>query len=251
MADRIKAVVLAAGRSTRMKSDISKVLHPILGKEIIRYLLDSLLECGLEPEDIVVVVGDNRAEIEKAIGGRLLFARQREQLGTAHALLSAAAQVAAHAGGLLVLVGDNPYITAARAAQADRPPSAQRRRLHVHQRRFPRRNPPLRPHRPRRAGESPAHRGRKGRQPRGTADSRGECLDLPVRQSAGFPAPFQDRQRQRQKGILPDRHHRAAAPQGPRGRALPADDRDIALGINDRRDLQEAQRKFNSAPSSG
>ena len=86
MADKIKAVVLAAGRSTRMKSEISKVLHPILGREIIRYLLDSLLGCGLEPEDIVVVVGDNRAEIEKVIGSRFRYARQHEQLGTAHAL---------------------------------------------------------------------------------------------------------------------------------------------------------------------
>ena len=47
MADTIKAVVLAAGRSTRMKSEHSKVLHTILGKEIIRYLLDSLLACGI------------------------------------------------------------------------------------------------------------------------------------------------------------------------------------------------------------
>ena len=112
MADNIKAVVLAAGRSTRMKTDRSKVLHRILGKEIIRYLLDSLLACGIAEEDTVLVVGDDRAEIEKAVGGRVRFARQREPLGTANALLSAAEQVAGHAGGLLVLVGDNPYITA-------------------------------------------------------------------------------------------------------------------------------------------
>lgn len=113
MTDRIKAVVLAAGKSTRMKSSLSKVLHPILGREIIRYLLDSLRECGLDDSDIVIVVGDNQGEIEKALGSGFLYARQREQLGTAHALLSASAQVAAHDGGLLVLVGDNPYITAA------------------------------------------------------------------------------------------------------------------------------------------
>ena len=69
MADKIKAVVLAAGRSTRMKSDHSKVLHRILGREIIRYLLDSLSECGIPEEDIVIVAGDNRGEIEKAVGG--------------------------------------------------------------------------------------------------------------------------------------------------------------------------------------
>ncbi|MCU0593146.1 MAG: NTP transferase domain-containing protein, partial [Desulfobacterales bacterium] len=113
MAENIRAVILAAGRSTRMKSKLSKVLHPILGREIIRYLIGSLRECGLAESDVVIVVGDNRAEIEKALGSGFLYARQREQLGTAHALLSAASQVAAHDGSLLVLVGDNPFITAA------------------------------------------------------------------------------------------------------------------------------------------
>lgn len=113
MTRELKAVVLAAGKSTRMKSEMSKVLHPILGREIICYLLDSLLGCGLEPEDIVVVVGDNQAEVDKVIGKRFLYARQQVQLGTAHALLSAAEHIAGHAGDLLVLVGDNPYITAA------------------------------------------------------------------------------------------------------------------------------------------
>jgi bifunctional UDP-N-acetylglucosamine pyrophosphorylase/glucosamine-1-phosphate N-acetyltransferase len=112
MADKIKAVVLAAGKSTRMKSERSKVLHPILGREIIRYLLDSLLACGIAEQDIIIVVGDNRAEIEKALGNKFPFALQKEQLGTAHALLSASALLAGHSGDLLVLVGDNPYITA-------------------------------------------------------------------------------------------------------------------------------------------
>lgn len=112
MADKIKAVVLAAGKSTRMRSDTSKVLHPILGREIIRYLLDSLAGCGLKPEDIVLVVGENQPEIEKVLGGGFVYARQQEPLGTAHALLSASAQVAGHEGGLLVLVGDNPYVSA-------------------------------------------------------------------------------------------------------------------------------------------
>ncbi len=112
MAEKIKAVVLAAGKSTRMRSERSKVLHPILGREIIRYLLDGLAGCGLAPEDIVVVVGDNREEVEKALGGRYRYARQEQPLGTAHALLSAAPLLAGHRGGLLVLVGDNPYITA-------------------------------------------------------------------------------------------------------------------------------------------
>ena len=113
MTDKIKAVVLAAGRSTRMKSERSKVLHPILGKELIRYLLEALLECGIAERDTIIVTGDNRAEIEKVIGSRYLYALQKEQLGTAHALLSAAEFLSGYEGDLLVLVGDNPYITAA------------------------------------------------------------------------------------------------------------------------------------------
>ncbi|MBN2345985.1 MAG: NTP transferase domain-containing protein [Candidatus Aminicenantes bacterium] len=112
MKGRIKAVVLAAGKSTRMKSERSKVLHPILGKEIIRYLLDALRECGIPEQDTIVVAGDNRAEIERAIGGGFRFACQPEALGTAHALRSASEWIAGFDGGLLVLVGDNPYVSA-------------------------------------------------------------------------------------------------------------------------------------------
>jgi bifunctional UDP-N-acetylglucosamine pyrophosphorylase/glucosamine-1-phosphate N-acetyltransferase len=111
MANNIKAVVLAAGKSLRMKSEKTKVLHKILGKEIINYLLDSLVACGIAEQDIVVVVGDNCAEIAGAIKRNVVYALQREQLGTAHALLAAKEYIAGHNGELLVVVGDNPYIT--------------------------------------------------------------------------------------------------------------------------------------------
>jgi bifunctional UDP-N-acetylglucosamine pyrophosphorylase/glucosamine-1-phosphate N-acetyltransferase len=111
MADKLKAVVLAAGKSTRMKSEKTKVLHKILGKEIINYLLDSLVACDIAEQDIIVVVGDNRAEIAGAVKRKVAYALQQEQLGTAHALLAAQEYIAGHGGELLVLVGDNPYIT--------------------------------------------------------------------------------------------------------------------------------------------
>jgi bifunctional UDP-N-acetylglucosamine pyrophosphorylase/glucosamine-1-phosphate N-acetyltransferase len=112
MAKKIKAVVLAAGKSTRMNSDQSKVLHKILGKEIINYLLDSLVACGIAEQDIVVVVGDNHAEIAGTVTRKVAYAVQGEQLGTAHALLAAKGQIAGHDGDLLVVVGDNPYVSA-------------------------------------------------------------------------------------------------------------------------------------------
>jgi bifunctional UDP-N-acetylglucosamine pyrophosphorylase/glucosamine-1-phosphate N-acetyltransferase len=111
MVNKIKAVVLAAGKSTRMKSETTKILHKILGKEIINYLLDSLVACGIAEQDIIVVVGDNRAEIAGAVKRDVAYAVQREQLGTAHALLAAGEHVAEHDGELLVVVGDNPFIT--------------------------------------------------------------------------------------------------------------------------------------------
>lgn len=112
MASKIKAVVLAAGKSTRMKSEKTKVLHKILGKEIINYLLDSLVACGIAEQDIIVVVGDNRAEIAGAVKRKVVYAVQREQLGTANALLAAQEHIVRHDGELLVLVGDDPYVTA-------------------------------------------------------------------------------------------------------------------------------------------
>ncbi|MBN2399976.1 MAG: NTP transferase domain-containing protein [Candidatus Aminicenantes bacterium] len=113
MANKLKAVVLAAGRSTRMHSEKTKVLHKILGKEIINYLLDSLVACDIAEPDIIVVVGDNHDEIAGSIQRNVVYALQREQLGTAHALLAAAERLAGYDGELLVVVGDNPYITAA------------------------------------------------------------------------------------------------------------------------------------------
>jgi len=113
MANKLKAVVLAAGKSTRMNSEKSKVLHEILGKEIINYLLDSLIACDIAETDIIVVAGSNRDEIAAKITHKVTYALQREPLGTAHALLAAHEHLAGHDGELLVVVGDNPYVSAA------------------------------------------------------------------------------------------------------------------------------------------
>jgi len=246
MADRIKAVVLAAGRSTRMKSEISKVLHPILGREIIRYLLDSLLECGLEPEDIVVVVGDNRVEVEKAIGSRFQYARQQEQLGTAHALLCAADQVAAHDGGLLVLVGDNPYITAAELRKLIAGHRRSRAACTLISAVFPGDIPPF----------GRIVRDGQGKVERIVEEKDASPEERRIREVNASIYLFDNRlvfpllggignDNAKKEYYLTDivallRRQNLAVD------AVPADDRDIAIGINDRRDLQEAQRKFNS-----
>lgn len=112
MKKSLKAVVLAAGKSTRMKSSKSKMVHPILGKEIINFLLDSLVDVGLAEKDIVIVVGENESEIRGVVRREVQYAIQEQQLGTAHALRSADSHIRDHPGDVLVLVGDNPYITA-------------------------------------------------------------------------------------------------------------------------------------------
>lgn len=108
----IKAVVLAAGKSKRMKSAYSKVVHRILGKEIVNYLLDSIVKVGIKEENIVVVLGEKAGDVRSAIKRPVRYACQAEQLGTAHALLSARQAFENFTGHLLVTVGDNPYITA-------------------------------------------------------------------------------------------------------------------------------------------
>ncbi|MDQ1351197.1 MAG: transferase protein [Acidobacteriota bacterium] len=110
---KIKAVVLAAGKSKRMKSTSSKVVHKILGKEIIHFLLDSLIESGIHETDIIIVAGQNLEELKKVVHRNVQYAVQEQQLGTADALLSAKEFIHDFDGDLLVTVGDNPYITAA------------------------------------------------------------------------------------------------------------------------------------------
>ena len=111
MKESIKVVVLAAGKAKRMKSMYTKMAHKILGKEIINFLLDSLVQVGIEESNIVVVAGDNLTQLQAVVRRKVRFVVQDQQLGTAHALLCAGDEINAHSGDLLVTVGDNPYIS--------------------------------------------------------------------------------------------------------------------------------------------
>ncbi len=108
---RLSVVILAAGKSKRMNSSKSKIVHKILGKEIINYLLDSLINAGIEEERIILVAGKNIDEIKSAVSKNVRYAIQEKQLGTADALLSAESEFYGKADDLLVVVGDNPYIS--------------------------------------------------------------------------------------------------------------------------------------------
>ena len=110
VAPPVAVVVLAAGKGTRMKSELHKVLHPIAGRPMIEHLLASAAE--LKPERQVVVVGSGRDQLESQLGDRAVIAVQEPQLGTGHAVQQAKAALEGFAGDVLILYGDVPFVTA-------------------------------------------------------------------------------------------------------------------------------------------
>ena len=113
MNDRpIAAIVLAAGKGTRMKSDLHKVLHPVAGRPMLLHLLAAVDELG--PARRVVVVGAGREQVERAVAPLgAETALQAEQLGTGHAVRQAKDALAGFAGDVLILYGDVPLVEAA------------------------------------------------------------------------------------------------------------------------------------------
>ena len=103
-------VVLAAGKGTRMKSDLHKVLHPIAGRPMLEHLLASAAE--LAPERQVVVAGHGREQLATALGDRAILAVQEPQLGTGHAVQQAEAALEGFSGDVLILYGDVPFVRA-------------------------------------------------------------------------------------------------------------------------------------------
>jgi bifunctional UDP-N-acetylglucosamine pyrophosphorylase/glucosamine-1-phosphate N-acetyltransferase len=108
MTRRLAAVILAAGKGSRMRSQLPKVLHRVAGRPMLHWVLDAARSAGCD--EIVVVVGHGAGEVRSAVqADDLRFALQREQLGTGHALAQAADQVAGTAT-VLVLSGDVPLV---------------------------------------------------------------------------------------------------------------------------------------------
>lgn len=101
-------IVLAAGKGTRMKSDLHKVVHPIAGRPMLMHLMASA--AALAPEHQVVVAGHGRDQLEKALGATANIAVQDPQLGTAHAVQQAQDALAGFDGDVLILYGDVPFV---------------------------------------------------------------------------------------------------------------------------------------------
>ncbi|MHC4888911.1 MAG: bifunctional UDP-N-acetylglucosamine diphosphorylase/glucosamine-1-phosphate N-acetyltransferase GlmU [Planctomycetota bacterium] len=111
MAERV-AIVLAAGVSTRMNTQLSKVLHEVCGRPMLAYVLDVCRQVGVEK--IYVVVGYGNEQVRERFGAvsDVVWVSQPEQKGTAHAVLCCREQLADFEGDTLILCGDGPLIRA-------------------------------------------------------------------------------------------------------------------------------------------
>lgn len=103
----LAAIILAAGKGTRMKSTMHKVLHPVGGKPMLSYLLETVET--LAPEKTVLVVGSGREQLEAAYPA-YNFITQSEQLGTGHAAKVGVDALGDFTGDFIVLFGDTPFI---------------------------------------------------------------------------------------------------------------------------------------------
>jgi len=112
-ANSIAAVILAAGKGTRMKSDLPKVLHPLAGRPMIGHVLEAV--AALKPARQLVVIGPDMAALAKAVAP-VQTAVQERQLGTADAVKAARAGLGDFNGTVLVLYGDTPLLTPATLA---------------------------------------------------------------------------------------------------------------------------------------
>jgi len=106
----LTAIVLAAGKGTRMKSDLPKVLFPVLGRPMIHWVLDALERAGVQK--IIAVVGYRADLVESELRSRsgLEFVLQEQQLGTGHAVKMCVEPLRTGAGPVLVVAGDSPLL---------------------------------------------------------------------------------------------------------------------------------------------
>lgn len=102
------AVILAAGKGTRMRSKLPKVLHKVGGKAMLQHVLDAATVAGCGEK--VVIVGHEAELVEQAVGDQAKIALQAEQLGTGHAMMQTADALKDFNGTVLILCGDTPLL---------------------------------------------------------------------------------------------------------------------------------------------
>lgn len=117
MSETAQAIILAAGKGTRMQSDLPKVCHEVGGRAMVCAVVDACLHAGCGR--VVAVVGYEQDRVRSALapyGNRVEFVVQEEQLGTGHAVMMAAPLFEGADGDVFVLAGDGPLIRAATLA---------------------------------------------------------------------------------------------------------------------------------------
>lgn len=113
--EKIKAIILAAGEGTRMKSKKPKVLHEIFGKPMVTYVTEAVKQVGAS--EICVVIGHKGGQVQEVLAKEgVSFAEQKEQLGTGHAVMQAMDFIGEEED-VLILCGDTPLVTAATLEQ--------------------------------------------------------------------------------------------------------------------------------------
>ena len=108
MEQDVAAVILAAGKGTRMKSNKSKLVHKIYGKELVKRVVETAKKA--EIEDVIAVVGYKKEQVQEVLGDTVKYAIQEEMLGTGHAVLQAENYLKNKNGKVVVLNGDAPII---------------------------------------------------------------------------------------------------------------------------------------------
>lgn len=112
----LAVVIMAAGKGTRMKSDLPKVLHPANGRAVVEYVIEKSL--SLEPGIIVLVIGHQADMVRQATSSRpVSYALQEPQLGTGHAVMQTEPLLKEFDGDVIILSGDAPLFTTATLKQ--------------------------------------------------------------------------------------------------------------------------------------
>jgi bifunctional UDP-N-acetylglucosamine pyrophosphorylase/glucosamine-1-phosphate N-acetyltransferase len=111
MSDKV-AIILAAGVSSRMKTNTPKVLHEVCGRPMLSYILDACRGAGIGKIYVVIGFGGEQVKEKFSDAGDVVWVRQDEQKGTAHAVLCCREHLNGFGGETLVLCGDGPLIRA-------------------------------------------------------------------------------------------------------------------------------------------
>ena len=112
------AIILAAGKGTRMRSSLPKPIVPFRGKPIVSYLIDGFTKAGVE--DKYLIVGHGAEEVRNEIGEDVHYVYQKEQKGTAHAVQQVYETMAWKDTNVFVFVGDSPLIQATTIKQLEK-----------------------------------------------------------------------------------------------------------------------------------